>query len=102
MPSIPGALSFLEQMRGLGDRLGPIFAQLPPRYGPTLLDDLTAFLHAWPRSEAPLALEVRHPDWFKEPYTSQLTNILSELGVGSCFVRYPSYLQWIRRPTGAY
>ncbi len=81
-PSIPGALSFLEQMRGLGDRLGPIFAQLPPRYGPDLLDDLTTFLSAWPRSEAPLALEVRHPDWFQEPYASQLTKVLEQLEVG--------------------
>lgn len=81
-PSIPGALSFLEQMRGLGDRLGPIFAQLPPRYGPDLLDDLTTFLSAWPHTEAPLALEVRHPDWFQEPYASQLTTVLEQLEVG--------------------
>lgn len=81
-PSIPGALQFLEQMRGLGDRLGPLFAQLPPSYGPELLDDLAAFLEAWPRSEAPLALEVRHPDWFNPPYTDQLTTLLQQLGVG--------------------
>src|SRR5688500_12362437 len=65
-PAIPAALSFLASMRLLGDRLGPMFAQLPPVYGPTLFDDLAAFLAAWPRAEAPLALEVRHPDWFSE------------------------------------
>jgi len=81
-PSIPGALQFLEQMQGLGDRLGPIFAQLPPHYGPALLDGLTAFLTAWPRSEAPLAVEVRHPDWFREPHASTLTTVLERLGVG--------------------
>jgi hypothetical protein len=27
-PSIPGALGFLKHMQGLGDRLGPLFAQL--------------------------------------------------------------------------
>jgi len=81
-PSIPGALNFLERMQGLGDRLGPIFAQLPPRYGPELLDDLAAFLNAWPRSQAPLALEVRHPNWFQEPYATELTTILQQLGVG--------------------
>jgi len=80
-PSIPGALDFLKQMRGLGDRLGPIFAQLPPRYGPGLLDDLAAFLNAWPRDEARLALEVRHPDWFREPQASALTAMLERLGV---------------------
>ena len=81
-PSIPGALQFLEQMRSLGNRLGPIFAQLPPTYAPELLDDLTAFLKAWPRSDAPLALEVRHQDWFKEPYSGKLTALLEQLGVG--------------------
>ncbi len=81
-PSIPAALSFLERMRGLGDRLGPIFAQLPPRYSPASLDDLTTFLHAWSETEAPLALEVRHPEWFREPYVNQLTTVLEQLGVG--------------------
>ena len=38
-PSIAGALSFLEQMQTLGDRLGVIFAQLPPSYSPELLTD---------------------------------------------------------------
>jgi uncharacterized protein YecE (DUF72 family) len=81
-PAIPGALQFLERMRGLGDRLGPIFAQLPPHNGPTLLDDLTTFLSAWPRHEAPLALEVRHPEWFREPHAGALTAMLERLGVG--------------------
>lgn len=81
-PMIPGALKFLEQMQGLGDRLGPMFAQLPPSYSPAWLDDLTAFLEAWPRKEAPLALEVRHADWFKQPHASQLTTLLEALEVG--------------------
>lgn len=81
-PYIPAALSFLEAMRGLGDRLGPIFAQLPPSYSSASFDDLATFLQAWPCSEAPLALEVRHPNWFREPYASQLTAMLQQLGVG--------------------
>jgi uncharacterized protein YecE (DUF72 family) len=81
-PSIPGALSFLEQMQGLGERLGPIFAQLPPSYTPAQIDDLAAFLAAWPRSAAPLALEVRHREWFEEPHAGKLTALLTQLGVG--------------------
>jgi uncharacterized protein YecE (DUF72 family) len=81
-PYIPAALNFLEGMRPLGKRLGPMFAQLPPSYAPALLGDLTNFLKAWPRSDAPLAVEVRHPDWFKEPYASNLTVLLEKLGVG--------------------
>ena len=68
--------------RPLGKRLGPIFAQLPPSYAPALLDDLTNFLEAWARTEAPLALEVRHSDWFREPHASNLTTLLERLGVG--------------------
>jgi uncharacterized protein YecE (DUF72 family) len=81
-PSITGALHFLELMQGLGDRLGPIFAQLPPYYGPQQFGDLLTFLRAWPRNEAPLALEVRHPDWFKESHAASLTEALTQLGVG--------------------
>ncbi|PMB08199.1 hypothetical protein CEN49_10660 [Fischerella thermalis CCMEE 5273] len=81
-PYISDALKFIEVMRPLGKRLGPIFAQLPPSYAPTLLDDLTAFLSAWPHTEIPLALEVRHRDWFKEPHASNLKALLEKLGVG--------------------
>ncbi|MBF1988345.1 DUF72 domain-containing protein [Fischerella thermalis] len=81
-PYIPDALKFIEVMRPLGKRLGPIFAQLPPSYAPTLLDDLTAFLSAWPHTGIPLALEVRHRDWFKEPHASNLKALLEKLGVG--------------------
>lgn len=81
-PCIPTALEFLAGMRPLGEHLGPIFAQLPPSYPPALINDLAKFLEAWPRQESPLALEVRHPDWFKEPHSSHLTKLLATLGVG--------------------
>lgn len=81
-PHIPEALAFLERMQPLGKRLGPMFAQLPPTYSPALLDDLQTFLEAWPRQDVPLALEVRHGDWFKEPHLSNLTELLTRLGVG--------------------
>ncbi len=81
-PYIPAALDFLAGMRFLGKHLGPIFAQLPPSYSPASIDDLAMFLEAWPRQESPLALEVRHPDWFREPHTTNLTQLLETLGVG--------------------
>lgn len=80
--SIPGALNFIELMREFGDALGPIFAQLPPTYAPEVLDDLATFLGALPRQDIPLALEVRHPDWFVEPHASQLNALLQQLRVG--------------------
>ncbi|MGA7933872.1 MAG: DUF72 domain-containing protein [Kovacikia sp.] len=81
-PRIPETLYFIERMGGLGDRLGPLFAQLPPGYGPAHWDDLRAFLTALPQKKAEFALEVRHPDWFKEPHSSKLTDLLKELGIG--------------------
>ncbi len=81
-PAIEGAARFLKLMQGLGDRLGPIFAQLPPSYGPAQLADLTTFLRAWSHHAAPLALEVRHPGWFQEPHASRLNDCLLQLGVG--------------------
>jgi uncharacterized protein YecE (DUF72 family) len=79
---VQGALGFVQRMQGLETRLGPYFAQLPPTYDPTQLADLTTFLEAFPRHEVRLALEVRHPDWFREPHATKLNKLLTELGVG--------------------
>ncbi|MGC1394034.1 MAG: DUF72 domain-containing protein [Coleofasciculaceae cyanobacterium] len=81
-PIIPAALEFLEKMQGLGEHLGPIFAQLPPHYSPSLLEDLTAFLAALSKSKMPLALEVRHAEWFEEPHASNLNALLQQLNIG--------------------
>jgi uncharacterized protein YecE (DUF72 family) len=81
-PSIPGAFQFLELMREIGNRLGPVFMQLPPQYGPARLDDLGAFLRAWPNDAVPLAVEVRHPDWFRHPYQQELNSLLESVNIG--------------------
>jgi uncharacterized protein YecE (DUF72 family) len=80
-PAIADSRSFLEQMQKLGDRLGVLFAQLPPSYSPAQWDDLETFLQGWP-VDAPLALEVRHSDWFQEPHQSRLNALLTELQIG--------------------
>ncbi len=81
--SLPKAIEFLQIMAGLGDRLGTIFAQLPPSYSPEYLEDLQDFLVTC-NSNAPcaLALEVRHLDWFREPHCSKLNELLSRLKIG--------------------
>jgi len=81
VPQIPRAIAFLEQMQGLGDRLGPIFAQLPPSYGPASLDDLSKFLAAC-ATQTPLAVEVRHPDWFQPVHAERLNALLENLSIG--------------------
>lgn len=81
-PQISETLRFLDRMRGLGDRLGPLFAQLPPAYSPAHLGDLEEFLTALPCKDAEFALEVRHLDWFKPPHADRLTELLDELNIG--------------------
>jgi uncharacterized protein YecE (DUF72 family) len=70
-------LLFVERMRGLGTRLGPIFLQLPPAFGPEQIAQLQAFLTFWP-TDVQLAVEVRHPDFFKEAHTTTLNTLLSQ------------------------
>lgn len=70
------ALQFVEVMRPLASRLGPMFLQLPPGYSPRRIDDLAFFLSAWPR-EIRLAVEVRHLDWFKDEQREALNQLLT-------------------------
>jgi uncharacterized protein YecE (DUF72 family) len=72
---IEKSISFIEVMSQLGSRLGPAFLQLPPRYSPRQLDDLRAFLEAWPQ-EYQLAVEVRHLDWFDGQLYEALNKLL--------------------------
>ena len=70
------ALYFVEVMRPLASRLGPMFLQLPPSYSPRLVDDLATFLAAWPK-EIRLGVEVRHLDWFDAPHRDLLNQLLT-------------------------
>ena len=69
---------FTNRIRGLKERVGPIFLQLPPAFGPTQLPQLQGFLDFWP-ADLRLAVEVRHPDFYKTTHAA----ILNEL-----FTRY--------------
>jgi uncharacterized protein YecE (DUF72 family) len=81
---IQEAGDFLEAMRRLGPRLGPLFLQLPPRYPPALIGDLRAFLEAWQAQAKPdetgvrLAVEVRHTAWYEQPHHDHLNELLAE------------------------
>ncbi|MEM8639384.1 MAG: DUF72 domain-containing protein [Cyanobacteria bacterium P01_G01_bin.54] len=81
LPQLPGALSFIERMQHLDNRLGVLFLQLPPRYGPEQAEDLLALLRALPRTQVEIALEVRHPHWFYPQMRQQLNADLAQLGV---------------------
>lgn len=70
------ALYFVDILRPLAARLGPLFLQLPPRYSPNLLGDLEAFLSRMPH-DIRLAVEVRHLDWFDSPHREALNQLLA-------------------------
>ncbi|GAC1564869.1 MAG: DUF72 domain-containing protein [Ktedonobacteraceae bacterium] len=74
-------LAFVERMRGLGTRLGPIFLQLPPAFSLDHLSTLETFLGFWPH-DVRLAVEVRHPSFYTEKVTETLNVLLQRYNVG--------------------
>ena len=75
--NINAARAFVNVMKQLGMRLGPMFLQLPPRFSPGYMTSLKTFLDAW-APDVRLAVEVRHLDWFEPPYDEMLDQLLSE------------------------
>jgi uncharacterized protein YecE (DUF72 family) len=68
---------FLERMSGLGERLGPLFIQLPPSFGPASFDTLAAYLGLIPNPYR-VCVEVRHDDWFKPAQRARLNALLQQ------------------------
>lgn len=72
---------FCEAMSGLGSKLGPCFIQLPPYFGVEKIGVLEAFLKQF---NLPLAVEVRHENWFSNPLnTGRLIELLSKYEVST-------------------
>jgi len=74
---IDRAAAFVDAMRPLASRLGPMFLQLPPSYSPKLTPDLATFLDAFPK-DIRLGVEVRHLDWFEDEHRNALNKLLSD------------------------
>jgi uncharacterized protein YecE (DUF72 family) len=74
---------FCEAIRGLEDRLGSCFIQLPPQMDVSQIPVLERFLDRWPE-DLSLAVEVRHPSFF-EPTVAAETyfQVLSERRVAA-------------------
>jgi uncharacterized protein YecE (DUF72 family) len=80
-PQSPDLQRFFERMAPLEQRLGPIWLQLPARFGPDALDALLGFLDALP-SAWRYAVEVRHVGFFlKDEAERQLNRQLHERGI---------------------
>lgn len=54
---------FINSMSLLEDRLGGLFLQLHPNFAPKDIDRVEKFVDNW-NYDTPLAIELRHTDWF--------------------------------------
>lgn len=61
----PQLLQFYESIQALEEKLGCCFLQVPPYFGPDRLPLLTRFLEQLP-THIPMAVELRHEDWFAD------------------------------------
>ena len=66
---------FMAEVSGLGDRLGVLLIQLPPKFAwdAELFEAFVAELRA--RSDVPVALEPRHASWFTAEADAQLVEL---------------------------
>lgn len=78
MRSEPELASFLSAVNELGESLGGILIQLPPRFGPERLQELSQWMSRLPASEFRFFLETRSPAL----HGSALSESLESAGVG--------------------
>ncbi len=78
VPQLSQARLFLDRVTALEQKLGAVFLQLPPAYGPPLLGDLCDFWDQLQAISVPLAVEVRHPHWWQPEPQTQLWRALGD------------------------
>lgn len=71
---------FLHRMTMLQEKLGLIFMQLPQSFGANKLEALKRFAAHW-ATGIPLAVELRHPDFFATTMAEQVGQILSQANI---------------------
>lgn len=75
------AASFIERVAPLGDKLGTLVVQLPPRFGIRQIERLGTFLGGLPKQHR-YAVELRHPVFFAAgPEEREAADLLKSLDV---------------------
>lgn len=96
--------SFLDTMRGLGEKLGPILIQLPPDFTYDKLGALFAYLRHLPR-DLRYAVEFRHRSWHRAG-TGQLLQDYDICWASTEYIYMPQrvyvttdfiYIRWLGR-----
>lgn len=78
--------SYLYNFSNLKEKLGTIFLQLNANFSPKNFNDLQKFVENWDNA-FPLAIEVRHKDWFEdETVFVELTNLLEAYHIANVLV----------------
>ncbi|SDA22469.1 Uncharacterized conserved protein YecE, DUF72 family [Pseudomonas sp. NFPP10] len=76
---LSAAESFIQLLSPLGERVSPLWLQLPASFAPQRLAELAGFIDGL---ERPLAVEVRHPEFFTKGDAERMLNrLLRERGV---------------------
>ncbi|PIB58638.1 DUF72 domain-containing protein [Pseudomonas sp. 2995-1] len=76
---LPAAESFVSLMSPLGERVSPLWLQLSASFSPQRLAELAGFIDGL---ERPLAVEVRHPEFFAKGDAERMLNrLLRDRGV---------------------
>jgi uncharacterized protein YecE (DUF72 family) len=74
---------YLHGMRGFGDQLEMVFLQLRDDFKPKDFDRVQRFVEIWP-DEIPLAIELRHTDWFNDATVAdQVYQLFEKHGVAN-------------------
>ncbi|WP_092320587.1 DUF72 domain-containing protein [Pseudomonas saponiphila] len=76
---LSAAETFVQLLSPLGERVSPLWLQLPASFAPQRLAELAGFIDGL---ERPLAVEVRHPEFFAKGDAERMLNrLLRERGV---------------------
>ncbi|WP_299009906.1 DUF72 domain-containing protein [uncultured Tenacibaculum sp.] len=77
---------YLDNASHLQEKLGTIFLQLHANFGNKNFDRLQNFVVSWPKA-IPLAIEVRHPDWFEDTTVfDEFTKLFEEYNIANVLV----------------
>ena len=77
---------YLGATANLKEKLGTIFLQLRDNFSPKEWDKVVRFVESWPKEFA-LAVEFRHPDWFRDKKVfEELNHLLEENNISNIIV----------------
>lgn len=79
--------TYLDSIAHLKDKLEMVFLQMHPTFAPKSFEVLTQFVKAWPKEAFPLAIELRHTEWYNnESVANELYSLFEEHNISNIVV----------------